>query len=62
MQQLEIANIRELEDLLITHCFHQGIVTGRLDQRHNRVEVFDSVGRDVRPSQLQPIIEALNTW
>lgn len=30
MQQLEIANIRELEDLLVTERFHQGIVTGSL--------------------------------
>ena len=30
MQQLEIANIRKLEDLLITERFHQGIVTGSL--------------------------------
>ena len=62
MQQLDIANIRELEDLLITDCFHQGIITGRLDQRQNRLEVLDSVGRDVRPSQLQTIIDALSTW
>ena len=30
MQELEIANIRELEDLLIAERFHQGIVTGSL--------------------------------
>lgn len=62
MQQLDIANIRELEDLLITDCFHQGIITGRLDQRQNRVEVLDSVGRDVHASQLPTIIDALSTW
>ena len=62
MQQLQIANIRELEDVLITDCFHQGIVTGRLDQRQKRVEVLDSIGRDVRASQLQTITDALSTW
>ena len=62
MQQLQIANIRELEDVLITDCFHQGIVTGRLDQRQKRVEVLDSVGRDVRASQLQTITDALSRW
>ena len=62
MQQLSIANIRELEDLLITDCFHQGIITGRLDQKQKRVEVLDSVGRDVRAEQLQPILDALKTW
>ena len=50
MQQLGIANIRELEDLLITDCFHQGIISGRLDQRQKCVEVVDSVGRDVPAS------------
>ena len=62
MHQLGIANIRELEDLLITDCFHQGIITGRLDQRQKRVEVLDSIGRDVRPSELQPIIDSLQKW
>ncbi|CAL5224552.1 g7253 [Coccomyxa viridis] len=62
MQQLSVANIRELEDLLITDCFHQGLITGRLDQKQKRVEVLDSVGRDVRASQLQPILDALKQW
>ena len=62
MQQLGIANIRELEDLLITDCFHQGIITGRLDQRQKCVEVLDSIGRDVRASELQPIIDSLQKW
>ena len=62
MQQLGIANIRELEDLLITDCFHQGIITGRLDQRQKRVEVLDSIGRDVPASELQPIIDSLQKW
>ena len=62
MQQLSVANIRELEDLLITDCFHQGLLTGRLDQKQKRVEVLDSVGRDVRASQLQPILDALKQW
>ena len=62
MQQLSVANIRELEDLLITDCFHQGIITGRLDQKQKRVEVLDSLGRDVPASQLRPILDALTTW
>ena len=62
MQQLGIANIRELEDLLITDCFHQGIITGRLDQKEKRVEVLDSIGRDVLASELQPIIDSLQKW
>ena len=57
-----MGNIRELEDLLITDCFHQSLITGRLDQKQQRVEVLDSVGRDVRASQLQPILDALKQW
>lgn len=62
MQQLSVANIRELEDLLITDCFHQGLIAGRLDQKQKRVEVLDSMGRDVPASQLQPILDALKQW
>ncbi|KAK9904924.1 hypothetical protein WJX75_005723 [Coccomyxa subellipsoidea] len=62
LQQLELGNIRELEDLLITDCFHSGIVKGKLDQRAQRLTVHESIARDVRTEQLQPILDAVASW
>ncbi|BDA49446.1 COP9 signalosome complex subunit 7a [Coccomyxa sp. Obi] len=62
LQQLELGNIRELEDLLITDCFHSGIIKGKLDQRAQRLQIHESIARDVRPEQLQPILDSVATW
>ena len=57
-----LANIRELEDLLITDCFHSGIIKGKLDQKQQCLEVHEGIGRDVRPTELQPILTGLHIW
>ena len=62
LEQLELGNIRQLEDLLITDCFHSGIVKGKLDQRAQRLHVHESIARDVRREQLQPILDAVASW
>lgn len=59
---LDLSNIRELEDLLITDCFHSGIIKGKLDQRAQCLHVHESIARDVRPQQLQPILDAIAIW
>ncbi len=33
MEELEIGSVRELEDLIITHCFYPRLVSGKLDQQ-----------------------------
>jgi COP9 signalosome complex subunit 7 len=62
LSQLDLANIRELEDLLITDCFHTGVVKGRLDQQQQRLVVHECIGRDVRLDDLQPVLDAVQTW
>lgn len=62
MQQLEIGNLRELEDLLITECFYGGIISGKLDQRAGCLHVHSALGRDVRPQQLRAIRQGLERW
>ena len=47
---LGLGNIRELEDLLITDCFHSGIVSGRLDQRQQCLQVRTLGGIPAPPS------------
>ncbi|KAH9543938.1 hypothetical protein CY35_13G091800 [Sphagnum magellanicum] len=62
MQQLNISNVRELEDLLINDCMYSGIVRGKLDQRRRCFEVHFAAGRDLRPEQLDNMIQTLATW
>ncbi len=39
LQQLEISSLRELEDLIITHCFYPQLVKGKLDQKQHCLQV-----------------------
>lgn len=62
MEQLDVTNVRELEDLLINDCMYSGIVRGKLDQRKRCFEVQFSAGRDLRPGQLDNLISTLGNW
>ncbi|GBG70165.1 hypothetical protein CBR_g6296 [Chara braunii] len=62
MDQLDVSNVRELEDLLINECMYTGIVQGKLDQRQRCFEVHFAAGRDLRPGQLDSMIQALSGW
>ncbi|MCO5558903.1 hypothetical protein L7F22_012493 [Adiantum nelumboides] len=59
MKQLDISNVRELEDMLINDCMYAGIVKGKLDQRRRCFEVHFAAGRDLRPGQLEGMIQTL---
>ncbi|ONM57397.1 COP9 signalosome complex subunit 7 [Zea mays] len=39
MQELDVSNVRELEDFLINECMYSGIVRGKLDQLRRCFEV-----------------------
>ncbi|RVW32310.1 COP9 signalosome complex subunit 7 [Vitis vinifera] len=39
MQELDVTNVRELEDFLINECMYAGIVRGKLDQLRRCFEV-----------------------
>jgi len=60
-QQLEIAELRELEDLIID-AIYQGIIHGQLDQKKKQLEVEHSMGRDIRPEALDEMIQVLTDW
>ena len=62
MQQLGLANIRELEDFMIGECFYAGIITGKLDQQKQCLHVHDAISRDVRSTGLKPILQGLHDW
>ncbi len=61
LAQLDIGNVRELEDLVI-ECIYAGIIKGKLDQKEQRFQVDWTMGRDIRPGQLQEMIKILDLW
>ncbi|KAD3068733.1 hypothetical protein E3N88_36613 [Mikania micrantha] len=62
MQELDVINVRELEDFLINECMYVGIVRGKLDQLHRCFQVQFAAGRDLRPEQLECMISTLSNW
>lgn len=62
MQELDVSNVRELEDFLINDCMYAGIVRGKLDQLRRCFEVQFAAGRDLRSEQLGGMIQTLGTW
>ncbi|XP_065859152.1 COP9 signalosome complex subunit 7 isoform X2 [Euphorbia lathyris] len=62
MQELDVSNVRELEDFLINECMYAGIVRGKLDQLRRCFEVQFAAGRDLRPGQLGNMLQTLSSW
>ncbi|XP_012083694.1 COP9 signalosome complex subunit 7 isoform X2 [Jatropha curcas] len=62
MQELDVTNVRELEDFLINECMYAGIVRGKLDQLRRCFEVQFAAGRDLRPGQLGNMLQTLSSW
>eukprot|EP01080_Neovahlkampfia_damariscottae_P005875 gene5875-9703_t len=61
LKALDIDNVRNLEDLLID-CFYADICKGKLDQKGKCVEIFETVGRDVRIEDIDSLIGTLKKW
>ena len=53
--------VRALEDLVI-ECFYAGLLKGKLDQRRQQLSVHHAVGRDIRPNELDEMLEKLAQW
>ncbi|CAN8296004.1 unnamed protein product [Cochlearia groenlandica] len=62
MVELDVTNVRELEDFLINECMYSGILRGKLDQLKRCFEVSFASGRDLRPGQLDNMIHTLSDW
>ncbi|KAL2491272.1 COP9 signalosome complex subunit 7 [Abeliophyllum distichum] len=62
IQELDVTNVRELEDFLINDCMYVGIVRGKLDQLRRCFEVQFAAGRDLRPGQLGSMIQTIANW
>ena len=53
--------VRALEDLVI-ECFYAGLLKGKLDQRRQQLSVHHAVGRDIRPQDLDAMLDKLAQW
>ncbi|XP_015903430.1 COP9 signalosome complex subunit 7b isoform X2 [Parasteatoda tepidariorum] len=61
LKELDLKNLRELEDLIID-VIYADIVQGKLDQKNNRLEVDYTLGRDIKPADVDIIINVLHEW
>ncbi|KAG2386528.1 hypothetical protein C9374_002272 [Naegleria lovaniensis] len=61
MKDLDISNVRELEDLLID-CMYQGLLEGKLDQKYKCMEVYETIGRDIKLEDIDQMISILKNW
>lgn len=61
MQELGIANVRDLEDLII-EAIYADIIHGKLDQKNSQLEVDYAIGRDIRVEDINVIVNCLKDW
>ncbi|XP_076472685.1 COP9 signalosome complex subunit 7a-like isoform X4 [Babylonia areolata] len=59
--QLEIPDVRQLEDLII-EGLTAGLFCGKLDQQYQQVELYNIVGRDLSPSNMASMKTELLGW
>ncbi|XP_043258689.1 COP9 signalosome complex subunit 7 isoform X1 [Colletes gigas] len=62
LEELDIKNVRDLEDLII-EAIYADIIHGKLDQKNSQLEVdYAGLGRDVRPNDTGVVAETLAAW
>eukprot|EP00123_Amoebidium_parasiticum_P009120 comp19260_c1_seq1/m.22059 comp19260_c1_seq1/g.22059 ORF comp19260_c1_seq1/g.22059 comp19260_c1_seq1/m.22059 type:complete len:255 (-) comp19260_c1_seq1:223-987(-) len=61
LRALGLANVRALEDVIIEGVY-AGVFRATLDQAGQRLEIEWAIGRDLRPGQLQEMIQQLLRW
>ncbi|KAF7385452.1 hypothetical protein HZH68_013882 [Vespula germanica] len=62
LEELDIKNVRDLEDLII-EAIYADIIHGKLDQKNSQLEVdYAGLGRDVRPGDAGVVAETLSAW
>lgn len=59
--ELDLKNLRELEDLII-EVIYADVVRGKLDQKNNQLEVDYTIGRDIKPDDLNTVTSVLQEW
>jgi COP9 signalosome complex subunit 7 len=60
-KSLDIDNVRELEDLIIS-TMYSGLITGKMNQRESLLSVQNFIGRDVRREEIPTVIDKLTAF
>ncbi|XP_044532470.1 COP9 signalosome complex subunit 7b isoform X2 [Gracilinanus agilis] len=61
LKDLEMRNLRELEDLII-EAVYTDIIQGKLDQRNQLLEVDFCIGRDIQKKDINSLVKTLQEW
>ncbi|GFO08248.1 EF-hand domain-containing protein d2 [Plakobranchus ocellatus] len=61
LEELEMQNVRNLEDLII-EVIYADIIHGKLDQKNQQLEVDYAIGRDIHDNALAEVIGVLTQW
>ncbi|KAL5014428.1 hypothetical protein ScPMuIL_008698 [Solemya velum] len=61
LQELDILNLRALEDLIIEGIYTD-VIGGKLDQKKQQLEVDYAIGRDIRPESVSEVVNVLQEW
>ncbi|XP_017784352.1 PREDICTED: COP9 signalosome complex subunit 7b isoform X2 [Nicrophorus vespilloides] len=61
LKELDINNVRDLEDLII-EAIYADIIHGKLDQKNSQLEVDCAIGRDIKPDDINVVVNCLQEW
>lgn len=61
LKELDMKNLRELEDLII-EVVYADIIHGKLDQKNQTLEIDYAIGRDIRPEAINEVSAVLEEW
>jgi len=61
LQSLGLQNERQVEELLIASLY-KGILQGKLDSAKHQFKVESTIGRDVRPQDIDQMFKILQAW
>lgn len=61
LRDLDLNNVRELEDLIID-CVYHGLIDAKIDQYERVLHVSYAMGRDLAPNDLGDMLATLDSW
>jgi COP9 signalosome complex subunit 7 len=61
LRELELASLRELEDIVIDALYRE-LIVAKLDHAHAQLEVAHAIGRDVRAKDVGALVAAVEQW
>lgn len=61
LAELGLVHVRQLEDLII-EAIYANVIQGKLDQKNQMLEVDSAMGRDVKPEEVDKMINTLANW